>query len=142
MKKYLPIASLLAGPLVLAVALMWFESDLLWKIQQYNLFLSTSLFFKQMMVTSGGFLSYVASYFTQFFYYPWLGAIIFSLWVALMMWLTKRTFRIADKYQALQLIPAALVVIANMDLGYWHYMLKLRHWPCCGCSVCCRSVSV
>lgn len=126
MKKYLPIASLLAGPLVLAVALMWFESDLLWKIQQYNLFLSTSLFFKQMMVTSGGFLSYVASYFTQFFYYPWLGAIIYSLWVALMMWLTKRTFRIADKYQALLLIPAALVVIANMDLGYWHYMLKLR----------------
>lgn len=126
MKKYLPIASLLAGPLVLAVALMVFESDLLWKIQQYNLFLTTPLFFKQMMVTSGGFLSYIASYFTQFFHYPWLGAIIYSLWVALMMWLTKRTFRISNQYNTVLLIPAALIVIANMDLGYWHYMMKLR----------------
>ena len=68
MKKYLSIASWLAGPLVLVIALIWFESDLLWKIQQFNLFLSTPLFFKQMMVTSGGFLTYVASYFTQYFY--------------------------------------------------------------------------
>ena len=126
MKKYLSIASWLAAPLVLVIALIWFESDLLWKIQQFNLFLSTPLFFKQMMVTSGGFLTYVASYFTQYFYYPWLGALIFGLWVALLMWLTKRTFRIQNKYNALLLIPAALVVVANMDLGYWHYMLKLR----------------
>ena len=126
MKKYLSIASWLAGPLVLVIALIWFESDLLWKIQQFNLFLSTPLFFKQMMVTSGGFLTYVASYFTQYFYYPWLGALIYGLWVALLMWLTKRTFRIQDKYNALMFIPAVLVVVANMDLGYWHYMLKLR----------------
>ena len=126
MKKYLSIASWLAGPLVLVIALIWFESDLLWKIQQFNLFLSTPLFFKQMMITSGGFLTYVASYFTQYFYYPWLGALIYGLWVALLMWLTKRTFRIQDKYNALMFIPAVLVVVANMDLGYWHYMLKLR----------------
>ena len=126
MKKYLSKASWLAAPLIVVIALIWFESDLLWKIQQFNLFLSTPLFFKQMMITSGGFLSYVASYFTQFFYYPWLGALIFGLWVALLMWLTKRTFRISNKYDVLLLIPAALVVIANMDLGYWHYMLKLR----------------
>ena len=126
MKKYLSIASWLAGPLVLVIALIWFESDLLWKIHQFNLFLSTPLFFKQMMVTSGGFLTYVASYFTQYFYYPWLGALIYGLWVALLMWLTKRTFRIQDKYNALMFMPAVLVVVANMDLGYWHYMLKLR----------------
>jgi len=126
MKKYLSKASWLAAPLIVVIALIWFESDLLWKIQQFNLFLSTPLFFKQMMITSGGFLSYVASYFTQFFYYPWLGALIFGLWVALLMWLTKRTFSISNKYDVLLLIPAALVVIANMDLGYWHYMLKLR----------------
>ena len=117
MKKYLSIASWLAGPLVLVIALIWFESDLLWKIQQFNLFLSTPLFFKQMMVTSGGFLTYVASYFTQYFYYPWLGALIYGLWVTLLMWLTKRTFRIQDKYNALMFIPAVLVVVANMDLG-------------------------
>ena len=57
MKKYLSIASWLAAPLVVVIALIGFESDLLWKIQQFNLFLSTPLFFKQMMVTSGGFLT-------------------------------------------------------------------------------------
>ena len=126
MKKYLSITSLLAGPLVLALALMWFEPDLLWKVQQFNLFQCTSLYFSQQMVASGGFLSYLGSFFTQFFYYPWLGAIVYSLWVLLLMWLTKRAFRISGKYHALLLIPAALVVIANMDLGYWHYMMKLR----------------
>ena len=50
MKKYLSIASLLAAPLVLAVTLMWFESDLLWKVQQFNLFQCTSLYFSQQMV--------------------------------------------------------------------------------------------
>ena len=126
MKKYVSIAPWLSCFLVLTVALIWCESDLLWKVQQFNIFQNTTLFFSQSMVASGGFLSYVASFFTQFFYHPWLGAIVYSLWVLLMMWLTKRTFRISDKYNVLLLIPAALVVIANMDLGYWHYVMKLR----------------
>ena len=53
--------------LVIAIALIILESDLLWKIQQYDLFLFSTLFFKQQMATSGGMLSYLGSFFTQFF---------------------------------------------------------------------------
>jgi hypothetical protein len=52
---------------VIAAALLVWEADLLWKIQHYNLFLYSSLFFKQQMIVPGGFLSYLAAFFTQFF---------------------------------------------------------------------------
>ena len=41
------------------------------------------------------------------------------------MWLTKRTFRIADSWAVLALIPVATLVVADMCLGYWHYFMKL-----------------
>ena len=50
MKRYIPILSWLGGMLLTAVALLWFESDLLWKVQQYNLFLDTPHFFREQMV--------------------------------------------------------------------------------------------
>ena len=126
MKKYLSIASWLAAPLLVTIALICFEADLLWKIQQFNLFLSTPLFFSQMMVSSGGMLTYIASFFTQFFFYPWLGAVVFGLWLSLALWLIKRAFCIQARHYLLLLIPAALLIVANMELGYWVYFLKLR----------------
>ncbi len=38
MKKYLPISISLVALLIMAVALLFFESDLLWKLQERNLF--------------------------------------------------------------------------------------------------------
>ena len=45
MKIFKSIALWLIVLLVVAVALIRFEGDMLWKIQQYNLFLYSSLFF-------------------------------------------------------------------------------------------------
>ena len=73
MKIIKPLVLWLGALLVIALTLIIVESDLLWKIQQYDLFLFTTLFFKQQMVESGGMLTYLGSFFTQFFYYPWLG---------------------------------------------------------------------
>lgn len=126
MKRIIPILPWLGALLLIAVALLSFESDLLWKIQQYNLFLDTPLFFREQMLVPGGFLSYVSCYFTQFFFHPWLGVLMLCGWWLLLMWVTKRAFRIADNWAALALIPVALLLIANMDLGYWHYFMKLQ----------------
>ena len=64
--KYLPyIAILLAG-----VLLTVFEGDLLHRVQEQNMFLHTSLFFRQCMVTSGGLLTWAGAYLTQFFHTP------------------------------------------------------------------------
>ena len=126
MKRVIPFLPWLGALLLIAVVLLFFESDLLWKVQQYNLFLNTSLFFREQMLVPGGFLSYISCYFTQFFYHPWLGVLILCGWWLLLMWLTKRTFRIADNWAILALIPVAALLLADMCLGYWHYFMRLR----------------
>ena len=110
--------------IVITFALLFYEADLLWKVQQHNAFLFSSLFFKQMMVVPGGLLSWLGSFFTQFFYYPWLGTIILCAWWWLLMWLTKRAFNLPEKWNVLTVIPVAILIIANMDLGYWVYLMK------------------
>ena len=126
MKRVIPFLPWIGALLLIAVALLCFESNLLWKVQQYNLFLNTSLYLKEQMLVPGGFLSYISCYFTQFFFHPWLGVLMLCGWWLLLMWLTKRTFRIVDNWAILALIPIAVLLIANMSLGYWHYFMRLR----------------
>ena len=126
MKRLLkPITLWLAALIVVGAALLFYESDLLWKVQQHNVFLDTSSFFHQMMAVPGGMLSYLASYFSQHFYYPWVGVILLCCWWLLLMWLTKRTFNIPHKWTVLTLVPMAILLVANMVLGYWIYIIKL-----------------
>ena len=126
MKRFLPIIQWLGALSVIGCALLCIESDLLWKVQQQNLFLYSSLFLKQTMVTSGGMLSYLGTFFTQFFYHPWIGVVMLCSWWWLLMWLVKRTFQIPDRWMVLTLIPVGCLLIANMDLDYWIYVIKLK----------------
>ena len=125
MNRLIPISLWLVALVAIAIVLLLVESDMLWKVQQFNLFLSSSLFFKQQMVVSGGLLSYLGSFFTQFFFYPWVGVMLLCGWWLLLMWLVKRAFSIPDKWCVVTLIPVALLLIANMDLGYWIYAMRL-----------------
>ena len=84
------------------------------------------LFFKEQLVVPGGLLTWVGMWFTQFLYIPWLGVLMLCCWWLLLMSIIKRTFRIPDQWAILMLIPVALLLLTNMDLGYWIYMLKLR----------------
>ena len=126
MKKHLPLAIWLVTLVVIAGALLWFESDLLWKVQQKNLFLCSTLFLKEQLVVPGGLLSWVGAWFTQFLYYPWLGVLLLCGWWLLLMVIIKRAFRIPDRWAVLMLIPVAILLINNVDQGYWVYILKLR----------------
>ncbi len=126
MKRFIPITIWLGALSLIACVLLCFESDLLWKVQQQNLFLCSSLFFKQMMVTSGGMLSYLGTFFTQFFYHPWIGVVMLCGWWWLLMWLVKRAFQIPDRWMLLTLIPVGFLLIANTSLDYWIYILKLK----------------
>ena len=106
--------------------MLLFESDQLWKIQEKNLFLCTMLFFKEQLVVPGGLLTWIGTWFTQFLYYPWLGVLLLCCWWLLLMFVVKQAFRIPDRWAILMLIPVALLLLTNMDLGYWIYLLKLR----------------
>ena len=125
MKKHLATIILLLSLALGAGGLLLFEHNLLWKAQETNMFLFSTLFLKQQMVVAGGFLSWLATWFTQFFFYPWVGVLLLCLWWMLLMWLTKRAFRIPSQWAVVLLIPVALLLTTITDLGYWIYLLKL-----------------
>ena len=110
-------------PLIAAILLVVFESDVLYALQEQNLFLHTPLFYEQQMVKAGGLLTWIGSNLTQYFYYPMLGAGILCLLWAFFMWLCKRAFRLENTW--LTLIPVACLVLTITTLGYWVYYLKL-----------------
>lgn len=126
MKKISFIAVWLLALAAIACALLVYENDQLWKVQEMNLFLNTPLYFKQQMVVSGGLLTYIGTFFTQFLHHPTVGVLLLCAWWLLLMGLVKRTFRVPDKWAALMLIPVALLLLTIVDMGYWVYLLKLR----------------
>lgn len=125
-QKHLTIIIWAVALAVIAGAMLFFESDQLWKVQEKNLFLCSTLFLKEQLVVPGGLLTWIGTWFTQFLYYPWLGVLLLCGWWLLMMTLIKRAFRIPDHWAIVMLIPVAILLLTNMDLGYWIYMLKLR----------------
>ena len=111
---------------VIAFCLLAFESDFLFRVQELNLFLYTPLFFKQQMVVAGGFLTWIGTYFTQYFYHTWMGVMMLCVWWALLMWLTKKAFNIPARWTVALLVPVALLLLTDVDMGYWIFYLKLR----------------
>jgi len=111
---------------VVAILLITKASNYLFRAQELNLFLSTPLFFKQQMVVAGGFLTWLGTYLTQFFYHPWMGVLLLcALWAAI-MFVAKKAFRLHGPWNLLLIIPVALLLASDMELGYWLYYLKLR----------------
>ena len=125
MKKYIPISICLAALLVVAGALLFFEADLLWKLQEQNLFLDTPIFFKEQMAVPGGLLSWAGTWLTQLFFYPWLGTLVLCASWLLLMWLVKKAFALPNEWTPLALVPVCLLLLTIVDMGYWVYLLKL-----------------
>ncbi len=117
------VALMLAGIFVYTVAQ---ETDFLWRVQELNLFLYTATFFQQQMVVAGGLLTWAGTYFTQYFYHPWLGTLLLCLWTALLLWLTQRAFRLPHRWAVVLLVPLVLVMVSDFMLGYWIFQMKLR----------------
>ena len=67
--KYLPLLLVVVALGVVAWSLLTYEDNLLWKLQELNLHLNTGLFFKQQMVVAGGLLTWLGTFFTEFFRY-------------------------------------------------------------------------
>lgn len=114
--------------IITAVVLLVYERHVLWKIQEQNLFLDTPLFFRQQMVVPGGLLTYVGSFLTQLLYYPVLGVCVICVWWGLLLELMRRTFRVGEPWSMLLLVPVASLLVANVDMGYWIYPIKLKGW--------------
>ena len=124
--KYVSPLACVAALVAIAIGLLNLEDEFLWKVQELNLHLDTPLFFRQQMVVAGGLLTWLGTWFTEFFFHPVLGVGWLCLWWALLMLLTQRAFRVPMKWAAVLLVPVALLLITCVDMGYWIYYLKLR----------------
>jgi hypothetical protein len=90
----------------------------LFKLQDLSLFLPTKMFFLNNVNTPGGFLSYLGLFFTQFFYYPWVGSLIFIFFLFVIQFLTIKAFKLHQKYFPLSFVPSLLLLLALSQLGY------------------------
>lgn len=129
MKKLTNIPSVTLPALALVVIaslLLVFESDFLWKLQELNLFLSSKIFFKEQMVEPGGFLTWISTWFTQFFFHPWVGVVLLCGWWTLLIWLVKKAFRVNSRWMPVIILPVLFLLVTVVEMGYWVYILKLR----------------
>jgi len=124
--KHLPLLLVVVALGIVAWSLLTYEDNLLWKVQELNLHMNTALYFKQQMVVAGGLLTWLGTFFTEFFYHTWQGVLMLCAWWALLMWLSAKAFRIPMTWGVLMLVPVCLLLASNMELGYWIYYMKLR----------------
>lgn len=120
MKRLLSIPTLLL--LLLWAAMATFGAGYLSQLEAGGLFLFSWDFFMQKMAAPGGFLTWIASFLTQFFYLPWLGALI---WVLLCYLSAVVARRLNGHDDLLSLFPAACSTAAAMGLGYLIFKIKL-----------------
>ncbi|WP_068701554.1 DUF6057 family protein [Paludibacter jiangxiensis] len=99
------------------------DSVLKW-IDEFSIFLPTSLFFSDCFRFAGGLLIYLGTFFTQFLYYPWLGSVAFILLLLAIQYLSIKAFRIPRHYFPLSFIPGLMLLLSVSDLGYVWMSLK------------------
>lgn len=126
MEKKINISSFL---LFLAIAVYYlpiFNKDYLIKLQELSLFIPTKLFFLTQMKVPGGLLSWMGTFLTQFFYYPWLGSAIFIGLVVLVQFLTIKAFKLAWKHYPLVLVVSFALLLTVTQLGYMIFDIKTQ----------------
>ena len=109
---------------ILWIVLVTYSQCYLKKVEDLSIFMFDWLFFKEAIQIPGGFLGVAGAFFTQFLYYPWLGAIIWIILLLSAYQLTIKALRISRGLQVLAIIPIALLVIGNMSVGYGVYLMR------------------
>ncbi|MCM1504992.1 MAG: DUF6057 family protein [Muribaculum sp.] len=100
-------------PILNRTMLRWFD--------EMSLFEPNMLFWKQTTSYPAGFLKYIGTFLIQFLYYPWLGStILIVLWL-LIVYASRKAFRIQGEGRQLLLfvVPLCLLCsVAGMDEGW------------------------
>jgi hypothetical protein len=79
--------------------------------EQYQLFLFSPDYFFQFIAKPGGFSDYVGNFFTQFFFYSWVGAIILATLLTLLqrgVWFIAQRFEAKPLFIPITFIPSLL----------------------------------
>jgi len=79
--------------------------------EQYQLFLFSADYFFQYMAKPGGFSDYIGNFFTQFFFYSWIGAIIIAALLTLLqraIWFISQKLGAKPLFAPVTFIPSIL----------------------------------
>lgn len=90
----------------------------LWKVQELGLFVFNESFLTDKLNQTGGLTAYIASFLTQFFYYPWLGCLLYLALLTCLSWLTATAFHLKKHLRPYSFIPALAVLLSVTELGY------------------------
>jgi len=91
--------------------------------EDFSLFVFDVPFFLEKISQPGGVLLYLACFFTQFLYHPWLGALIITGLLQLIQWITHKSFEFNRKYFILSYIPSFLLLIIITNIGRSLYLM-------------------
>lgn len=94
------------------------------KVEEMQIFFPTADYFRECMLMPGGVLELAGTYLTQFFYQPWLGAIVFALTLAVMQALIVKACKVPARWAAATGVANAMLTLAPLTLGYVVYTLK------------------
>ena len=106
--------------------LVFYDADTLFRASEQSLFLFSEHFFNDAVALPAGFLSWLGTFFIQFFHYPWLGATIYVLLLYAVYVLTKKVFGVPDKWAVLALLPAVALLAYTTQMGYWIFYIKVQ----------------
>ncbi|MDZ7261587.1 MAG: DUF6057 family protein [candidate division KSB1 bacterium] len=94
---------------------LWINPALYYQRQE-PVFLLDSRFFREFLSYPGGLVEYVAAFLSQFYYYPWVGALIITLIAWLICLATQRFIKSVSgvhQVQVLHLVPAIFLLILH-----------------------------
>lgn len=108
-----------------AYIILLLHADYLHAVAECDLFVSGQAFFEETIQTQGGLWTWLGCFLTQFFTYPWLGAlIIVAIWTAT-YYLLVDAFRLKGWQRLLAWIPVFALLVSVIDIGYWLYYIKM-----------------
>lgn len=99
--------------------------DLLWKLQDLDLFVMDRPFFSEALERTGGLSMYMGSFLNQFFYFPWIGTMVLVCFLLMVSLLTGKTFKLKKWLLPLAHIPSLALLLSLTDMGYMIYYQKL-----------------
>ncbi len=92
--------------------------------EDFSLFIFDRSYFFDKISQPGGLIIYLASFFTQFLYHPWLGAAIITLILLLIQRLAYKSFDFNQKYLLLSYIPSFLLLVIITSVGSSLYLMN------------------
>lgn len=99
------------------------------KFEEQSLFLPTVDFVQQCSRYPGGVLRWLGCFATQFFYYPWLGALLETLCLTGLALLSVKAFKVPRRFTGYATISSIALLALLLNMGYLLFNIKSPGWP-------------